>query len=130
MPTPELGPHYPVDSEVTTSGEVAIGGVPVSEIVAEYGTPVYIVAEDDLRLRSREYLTAFGQRHADFEVAQAIKAFPSTAVGEVFQEEGLSCLVATGGELHVALKAGFVPERIYFHGNAKSEAELRYALDS
>ena len=64
------------------------------------------------------------------EVLFASKAFPCTAVLRVFAEEGLGCDVASGGELHLALRAGFAPERIYLHGNAKSEAELRMAVDA
>ena len=59
----------------------------------------------------------------------ASKAFPCTAVLALFAQEGLWCDVASGGELHLALKAGFAPERIVLHGNAKSEAELRMALE-
>ena len=64
------------------------------------------------------------------EVVFASKAFPCTAVLRVFAEEGLGCDVASGGELHLALRAGFAPERIYLHGNAKSEAELRMAVEA
>jgi diaminopimelate decarboxylase len=60
----------------------------------------------------------------------ASKAFPCTAVLRVFAEEGLGCDVASGGELHLALRAGFGPERLYLHGNAKSEAELSMALEA
>jgi diaminopimelate decarboxylase len=66
--------------------------------------------------------------HDDFHVAFASKAFPCTAVLAVFAQEGLWCDVASGGELHLALHAGFPPDRIVLHGNAKSEAELRMAL--
>ena len=66
--------------------------------------------------------------HDDFHVVFASKAFPCTAVLALFAREGLWCDVASGGELHLALQAGFRPERIVLHGNAKSEAELRMAL--
>ena len=68
--------------------------------------------------------------HGDFHVVFASKAFPCTAVLALFAEEGLWCDVASGGELHLALHAGFAPERIVMHGNAKSEAELAMALDA
>ena len=66
--------------------------------------------------------------HDDFHVVFASKAFPCTAALAVFAREGLWCDVASGGELHLALRAGFAPDRILLHGNAKSEAELRTAL--
>ena len=96
----------------------------------EFGTPAYVVAEDDLRARARAFVQAGARgRSRGFPVVFASKAFPCTAVLEVFAQEGLWCDVASGGELHLALNAGFAPERIVMHGNAKSEAELRMALD-
>ena len=92
----------------------------------EFGTPLYAVAEDDLRTRAREFTAAMG----DGEVVFASKAFPCTAVLRVFHEEGLSVDVASGGELALAQKAGFAGARIIFHGNAKSSSELRAAAEA
>src|SRR6202042_2409980 len=79
--------------------------------------------------RARAFLAAArSEGHEDLHVVFASKAFPCTAVLALFAQEGLWCDVASGGELHLALKAGFAPERIVLHGNAKSEAELRMAL--
>jgi diaminopimelate decarboxylase len=87
------------------------------------------VAEDDLRSRARSFMQAGREAgHEDFHVVFASKAFPCTAVLGLLASEGLWCDVASGGELHLALAAGFPPERIVVHGNAKSEAELRLAL--
>ena len=83
-----------------------------------------------MRARARAYLDAFGSRTDDFEVLYASKAAPITAVYRLFAEEGLSVDVASGGELHTALRAGFDPARIYMHGNNKTEAELRYAVEA
>src|SRR4051794_3442399 len=113
---------YPEASEVR-GGRLAIGGCDALELAAEFGTPLYAVAEDDLRARAREFTAAMGEH----EVVFASKAFPCTAVLRVFHEEGLSVDVASGGELALARRAGFAGERILFHGNAKSEAELRAA---
>src|SRR4029077_3651970 len=77
---------------------------------------------------ARAFVDALSSRHRDGAVLFGSKAFPCTAVYRVFVEEGLGCDVASGGELHLALKAGFDPSRIYLHGNAKSEDELRDAL--
>jgi diaminopimelate decarboxylase len=114
---------------VNEKGHLEIAGCDVTELAAEFSTPVYLYAEDDIRWRAREYLRAFGERTDAFEVLFASKALPCTAIYRVCQEEGLSVDVASGGELHMALKAGYDPARVHLHGNNKSEAELRYAAD-
>ncbi|MDP9294779.1 MAG: diaminopimelate decarboxylase [Actinomycetota bacterium] len=121
---------YPEAASVH-EGRLSIGGCDAVELAREFGTPAYVVAEDDLRARAREYREVLRAHHdGPGEVVFASKAFPCSAVLRLFAEEGLSCDVASGGELHLALRAGFDPQRIYFHGNAKSEAELRMAVDA
>jgi diaminopimelate decarboxylase len=120
---------YPIGSRVNEAGRLEIGGCDVVELAREFGTPAYIYAEDDLRARARAYLAAFATRAQDYEVIFASKAAPFTAAYRVFAEEGLSADVASGGELHLALAGGVPPERIHLHGNNKSEAELRYAVE-
>src|SRR5215218_5440064 len=93
---------YPEASSVE-NGRLSIGGCDAIALAREFGTPVYAVAEEDLRARAREFRAAMG----DGEVIYASKAFPCTAVLEVFEDEGLSVDVASGGELALALKAGF-----------------------
>jgi diaminopimelate decarboxylase len=83
-----------------------------------------------MRRRASEYVRAFEERTGAFEVIYASKAFPATAALRVMREEGLSVDVASGGELHLALAAGFDPARIHLHGNNKTKAELRYAFES
>jgi diaminopimelate decarboxylase len=116
---------YPRASSVD-DGRLSIGGCDAAELAREFGTPLYAVAEDDLRGRAREFKTAMG----DGEVIFASKAFPCTAVLRVFEEEGLSVDVASGGELALALTAGFSGDRILLHGNAKSARELRAAVEA
>ncbi|MDQ6915277.1 MAG: diaminopimelate decarboxylase [Actinomycetota bacterium] len=128
--TRQLSHVYPLGSRVNAAGRLEVGGCDVADVAREHGTPAYLVAEDDLRSRARAFREAFAARHDDFEVLFASKAFPCTAAFRLFAEAGLSCDVASGGELHMALAAGFAPERIYLHGNAKSEPELRYALEA
>jgi diaminopimelate decarboxylase len=123
-------PVYPAGSRVNERGHLEIAGCDVIDLAERFGTPAYIYAEDDMRLRAREYVRAFEQRTEDFEVIYASKAFPATAAYRVMREEGLSVDVASGGELHLALAAGFDPARIHLHGNDKTEAELRYAFES
>ena len=119
---------YPRDSSVA-DGVLSIGGCDARELAREFGTPAYVVAEDDLRARARTFTETLARVHpGPGEVVFASKAFPCTAVLRIFAEEGLGCDVASGGELHLALRAGFAPGRLYLHGNAKSEAELEMAL--
>jgi diaminopimelate decarboxylase len=121
---------FPLGSRLNERGRLEIGGCDVLELARQFGTPAYVVAEDDLRARARAFLEA-AQRGGGVElnVVFASKAFPCTAVLALFAQEGLWCDVASGGELQLALNAGFDPERIVLHGNAKSEAELRMALE-
>ncbi len=123
-------PVYPAGSRVNERGHLEVAGCDVVELAERFGTPAYIYAEDDMRLRAREYVRAFERRTDAFEVIYASKAFPATAAYRVMRDEGLSVDVASGGELHVALAAGFDPARIHLHGNNKTEEELRYAFDA
>jgi len=107
-------------------GDLTIGGVAVADLVAEHMTPAYVLDEADLRARARSFRDAF----ATFDVFYAGKAFLCTTVARWIAEEGLSLDVCTGGELTVALRADFDPARIGFHGNNKSYAELRRAVDA
>src|ERR1700691_1808680 len=120
---------FPLGSRLNELGHLEVGGCDTLELAREFGTPAYVVAEDDLRTRARAFVRAGRDAgHEDFHVVFASKAFPCSAVLALFASEGLWCDVASGGELHLALEAGFAPERIVVHGNAKSEAELRMAL--
>ena len=124
-----LSPVFPLGSRLNETGRLEVGGCDVIELAREFGTPAYVVAEDDLRTRAREFVQAGRDAGLkDWGVVFASKAFPCLAVLQVFAQEGLDCDVASGGELHLALTAGFDPARILLHGNAKSEAELRMAL--
>ena len=121
---------YPLGSRLNERGRLEVGGCDVVELAAEFGTPAYVYAEDDMRARARTFLEAFRARTERFEVIYAGKAFPCTAVFRLFAEEGLSADVASGGELHLALAAGMDPARLCMHGNNKSPAELDYAIES
>jgi diaminopimelate decarboxylase len=121
---------WPLGTRLDADGVLQLGGCDAYQLAREFGTPAYIVVEDDLRTRARRFLEAFRARTDNFEVHFASKSFPCTAVLRLFAQEGLACDVASGGELHLALNAGFDPGKIHLHGNAKSEPELRYALDN
>jgi len=124
-----LSRAFPLASRLDERGRLELGGCDAVELAREFGTPAFVVAEDDLTARARAFIAAGRDAgREDFHVVFASKAFPCTAVLELFAREGLWCDAASGGELHLALGAGFAPERIVLHGNAKSEAELRMAL--
>jgi diaminopimelate decarboxylase len=120
----------PLGSRVNERGRLEVGGCDTVELAREFGTPAYVVAEEHLRARARAFVEAVSARHRDYDVLFASKAFPCTAVYRVLAEEGLACDVASGGELYLALRGGFEPARIYLHGNAKSDTELREALSA
>jgi diaminopimelate decarboxylase len=105
-------------------GGISVGGVTLAAIAARYGTPAYVLDEDDVRQRCREY------RHAltDAEIAFAGKAFLCRAMARWVDEEGLSLDVCSEGELAVASSAGFPADRIVLHGNAKTPGDLQAAM--
>src|SRR3954470_13880494 len=120
---------FPIGTRLNEAGRLEVGGCDLVELAREFGTPAYVYAEDDIRARARAYVDAFKERTERFEIVYASKAFPCTAAYRLLAEEGLACDVASGGELHMALRGGFAPERIYLHGNNKSEAEIEFALE-
>ena len=129
--SPDVGsPVYPLGTDINEAGHLVVGGCDVVEIAREYGTPAYIYAVDDIKQRAAAYVNAFRERGIDFDVLFASKAAPITALYRLLAAEGLSADVASGGELAAALKGGFDPARIYMHGNNKTPAELRQALEA
>jgi diaminopimelate decarboxylase len=109
-------------------GRLTIGGCALADLARECGTPAFVVDEDGLRERAREYLAEFGARHPATDVHFASKALPCAPVTRILAEEGLGCDVASAGELAIALAAGFDPEHILLHGNAKSDRDIGDAL--
>lgn len=108
------------------SEQLAVGGVSASELAEQFGTPLFVYDEQDVRDRASQWARAF----SDGEVYYASKAFLSIALARWLLEEGLGLDVSTGGELTLALAAGADPARIVFHGNNKSEAELAQAVSA
>ncbi len=121
---------YPIGSRLDERGRLEVGGCDVFDLAAEFGTPAYVYAVEDIRTRARAYVDGFRKRTDHFEVVYASKAFPCTAAYRLLAEEGIACDVASGGELYLALRGGFAPEKIYFHGNNKSRAEIAYAQEA
>ncbi|MEU8570292.1 diaminopimelate decarboxylase [Streptomyces pathocidini] len=106
-------------------GAVTVGGLDVARLAEEFGTPAYILDEDDFRARCRAWRGAFGE---GADVFYAGKAFLSRAVVRWLHEEGLNLDVCSGGELATALAAGMPAERIALHGNNKSQEEIERAV--
>lgn len=121
---------YPHTSTHNAAGHLEIGGCDVVELAHELGTPLFIYDEQTLRDQCRAYHTAFAARTELYEIVYASKAFSCRAMAELVAQEDLSLDVATGGELAAALAGSFPPERIYFHGNNKSPAEIAFGLDA
>lgn len=125
-----LAQVLPPSAAVLPDGHLSLGGCDVAELAAEHGTPLVVYDEGALRATARAYRDAFAARAPGSEVIYASKAYFGLAMLRLAREEGLSVDVASGGELYAALQAGFAPERIHMHGNAKSERELTEALDA
>ncbi|MEV8042161.1 diaminopimelate decarboxylase [Arthrobacter sp. NPDC080082] len=117
----------------TDGGELAIDGVPVSELQRQFGTPLFVMSETDFRARARAFQDAFNEAFADIcggvDVYYAGKSFLCTAVVRWVEEEGLRLDTASGGELAVAARAGIPGAAVALHGNNKSDAEIHRALD-
>ena len=105
-------------------GDLSIGGVALADLAAEFNTPAYVLDEADFRARAAAFRDAF----AAYDVYYAGKAFLCTTVARWIAEEGLRLDVCSSGELTVALRAGFDPARIGYHGNNKTYPELRRAV--
>jgi diaminopimelate decarboxylase len=117
---------WPTNVTRDDDGVLAVGGLRVDELAAEFGTPAYVLDEADMRARCRAFRDAF----APATIYYAGKAFLSRAIVRIVNEEGLSLDVCSGGELATALSAGMPPERIGLHGNNKSLDELTRAVDA
>lgn len=113
---------------VLPNGHLSIGGCDAVDLAGRFGTPLYVLDEQAIRDRMRAYVQAFNALYPT-TIAYAGKAFLTTAMARIVEQEGLDVDVASGGELHTALVAGFPRERIVFHGNNKSDEEIRMGLE-
>ena len=121
----DLVPHLWSATAEKQDGRLVVGGVALSDLVAEHGSPAYVLDEADFRARARAFRDAFSA----YDVFYAGKAFLCTTTARWVAEEGLCLDVCSAGELAVAERAGFDPARIGFHGNNKTVAELRRAVE-
>lgn len=121
---------WPVTTTRNANGEIEIGGMSLVDLAAEFGTPVYVYDEQTLRRNARTFREELGAVYPRSRVVYAAKAFLTTAVVQILCEEGLGLDVVSGGELAVGLQSGMPPGEIALHGNNKSGAELRQAVDA
>ncbi len=119
---------FPITKKVNRRGHLCIGGCDCVELAQEFGTPLYIFDEDTIRAKCDEFCKEFTSRYVDTLVIYASKAFLNPALAKIIKEEGLGLDVVSGGELAVAQSVGFPRDKIYFHGNNKTPAELMQAL--
>jgi diaminopimelate decarboxylase len=125
-----LSQVLPPSARTTPEGHLSVGGCDVVALAEEFGTPLVIYDGGLLRDTMRRYVSAFRAHDAQAEVIYASKAFWAQALLRMAHEEGLRVDVASGGELFMALHAGFPAEKIVMHGNAKDARELGEALDA
>jgi len=121
-----LDPHVWPRSAERIDGELHLGGRPVTALVRDHGTPLFVLDEGDFRGRAADFATAF----TDADVHYASKAFLCGQVARWIADDGLHLDACSGNELSLALAAGFPPARIALHGNNKSLVELRLAVDA
>ena len=127
----EINPRLEVFSdtaEVNAKDHLVIGGCDTIELVKEYGTPLYVFDEADLRNRCREYKTEFGKRYPDVTISYSPKAFTANAMLKLVMEEGLDLDIVSGGELEIAQSDRLSDGTIHFPGNNKSPEELKLAV--
>ncbi|MCM8747841.1 diaminopimelate decarboxylase [Thermomicrobiaceae bacterium CFH 74404] len=122
---------WPKTTTRDATGQLVIGGIPVPQLVAEFGTPLYIYDEATIRAQCGAYREALARHYpGPWRLVYAGKAYLSVGLLQLLAEEGMWLDVVSGGELQLALAAGFPPGRIILHGNNKSEDELRLALQA
>lgn len=120
---------FPLSTDVNERAHLTLGGIDVHDLMAEYGSPLYIYDEVTLRGMCKEFIGEFTTRYTKSKVLYASKAFINPAIAKLVTEEGLGMDVVSGGEIAVTKAGGADPADLYFHGNNKTPEELDYALD-
>ncbi len=115
---------------INSAGHLEIGGCDAVELTRQFGTPLYVMDEEKLRVNCRAYVDSFKKYYPNFEVLYASKVFSTMAMCRLVAEEDMGLDVVSGGELYTALASNFPAGRIYFHGNNKTPEELEMGLDA
>lgn len=117
--------------QINGQGHLSIGGCDTVQLAEQFGTPLYVMDENQIRRNCRRYQSSFEKHYQGKGMTvYASKAFNCKAICHIIEEEGLGLDVASGGELYTAIQAGFPANRIHFHGNNKTEQEIRLALEN
>ena len=118
--------HFTIEDD----GHLHLDGVDLVEVAKQYGTPVYVMSEKQIRENCRAFTQAMARNFGEkYKVAYASKALCAKFIYRILQPEGIHADVVSGGELYTALKAGFDPKHLHFHGNNKTVAELEMGVD-
>ncbi|MBN1298636.1 MAG: diaminopimelate decarboxylase [Actinobacteria bacterium] len=120
---------FPVTAAINDERKITIGGCDVEDLKAKYATPLYIVDIATVKKQCSDYLKYFTFEDFSSEIIYASKAFCTIAMCQLIKQQGLSIDVSTGGELFIAIRSGFDPKKIYFHGNNKSIDEINFGID-
>jgi len=121
---------FPEGTSVSSAGTLIVGGCDAVFLAGCYGTPLYILDENHIRRQCRHFCREFSQAYQNTRVAYASKACLNKALARIIDQEDMELDVVSGGELAIALSAGFPAEKIYFHGNNKSQSELEQAFQA
>ena len=120
---------FPQTAEVNVKDHLVIGGCDTVALADEFGTPLYVFDESDLRSRCNDFKTEFRKLYPDTTVCYSAKAFTASAMLQLVKEEGLDLDVVSGGELGIARSVGFPLKKVHFPGNNKSAEELEMAVN-
>jgi len=116
--------------QINSQGHLTIGGCDTLQLAEQFGTPLYVMDENQIRRNCRSYQSSFEKHYKGKGMTvYASKAFNCKAICRIIEEEGLGLDVSSGGELYTAIQAGFPAQRIHFHGNNKTEQEICLALE-
>jgi diaminopimelate decarboxylase len=121
-------PVYPLTAKANPAGRLEIGGIDTKDLIAEYGSPLYVFDEQTVRSVALDFMTAFGKRHPAARVVYACKAFANVGLIKLLADLGLGFDVVSGGEIAAIEAAGVDAETVFFHGNNKSESEIERAV--
>ena len=121
-------PLFPINTAVDGRGHLVIGGCDTTTLAAEFGTPLYIYDELTLRAKCREFKEEFGKRYPNSLIIYAGKAYSNGTLLRLIDDEKLGLDVVSEGELGIAKAVDFPMDKVYFHGNNKSQHELELAL--
>lgn len=121
--------NLPDTAKINKHNHLEIGGVDSVDLAKEFGTPLYVMDEATIRNRCRQYIDSFRKYYPNTDIAYACKALCTAGILKVVDSEGMCFDVSSGGEVYTALKSGCDPKKFYFHGNNKTIAELKMALE-